>query len=81
MTVRVLFFALLRERAGMTETSVEIEPGTTAGDLWKLLQRRHPRLGDYSGPLRFAVDQAYVDATESLPDNAEVALIPPVSGG
>ena len=81
MTVRVLFFALLRERAGMSETAVEVEAGTTAAGLWRLLQRRHPRLGEYSGPLRFAVDQAYVDGSETLPDNAEVALIPPVSGG
>lgn len=79
MIVRVLFFAYLRERCGVRETSVEIRPGASVGDLWDALRARYPALEGQR--LRFAVNQEYVDNAHTLDDNDELALIPPVSGG
>jgi molybdopterin synthase sulfur carrier subunit len=81
MTLRLRFFASLRERAGTSETTIEVEGPITVEALWQRLRRDVPGLAGYSGPLRFAVDQTYVDNQETLQDNAEVAFIPPVSGG
>ena len=81
MTLKLLFFASLRERAGTSEMTIELDGPITVEALWQRLQRDMPRLASYSGPLRFAVDQSYVDNQETLQDNAEVAFIPPVSGG
>ena len=81
MKLKLLFFASLRERAGTSEMTIELDEPITVEALWHRLQRDHPRLASYSGPLRFAVDQSYVDNQETLQDNAEVAFIPPVSGG
>lgn len=79
MIVRVLFFAYLRERCGVRETSVEIPAGASVADLWDVLRARYPALEEQR--LRFAVNQAYVDNAHSLHENDELALIPPVSGG
>jgi molybdopterin converting factor subunit 1 len=81
MKVTVRLFAMLRERAGTGEIPLEMPDDASVGDVWQRLRREHPRLHEYEGPVRFALDQRYVDIEEPLLDNAEVALIPPVSGG
>lgn len=80
MTVRVLFFASLRERAGRAELAREIGGGTTAGALLEALRRDFPAL-EGSGRLAIAVNSEYADPERVLRDGDEVALIPPVSGG
>lgn len=79
MTVRVLFFAYLRERSGVRETTVELPAGATVADLWRVLRERYEGLDVER--LRFAVNAVYVDNTQVLHENDELALIPPVSGG
>jgi molybdopterin converting factor subunit 1 len=79
VTVRVLFFAHLRERVGVREVAIEQPAGATVADLWRTLVERYDRL-PAEAP-RFAVNRVYVDKTHPLEDNDELALIPPVSGG
>ena len=81
MTVRIRFFAALRERAGGAEAVRTVPEGTTVGSLWEALRREQPALGSYGARIAFAVNQEYVDSDRVLQDNDEVALIPPVSGG
>jgi molybdopterin converting factor subunit 1 len=78
VTIRVLFFAYLRERCGR-EARLEVPDGTSIGDLWAILRARHAVLED--GSVRFALNRVYVDKTHLLHENDELALIPPVSGG
>ncbi len=79
MTVRVLFFAHLRERFGVRETTVEVGEGARVEDVWRVLCGRYQGLA--SERLRLALNQAYVDNGHPLRNNDELALIPPVSGG
>ncbi len=79
MTIRVLFFAYLRERCGVREATIELPEGATVAELWRALVARYDRLP--SEPPRFAVNRLYVDKAHPLHDNDELALIPPVSGG
>lgn len=79
MKVRVLFFAYVRERVGIRETTVELDEGAVVEDLWLRLRERFDRLPQEAP--RFAVNQLYVDKGHPLHDNDELALIPPVSGG
>lgn len=81
MTVRVRFFAMLRERAGRSDDTCELPDGAAVSDLWDALAGRLPQLAPLAATIRFAVNQEYVDRTHQLHDNDEVALIPPVSGG
>jgi molybdopterin converting factor subunit 1 len=79
VTVRVLFFAYLRERCGRREVVLQQPEGTTVEDVWRDLVARYDRLP--ADAPRFAVNRVYVDKTHPLHDNDEIALIPPVSGG
>jgi len=83
MKLRVLYFARLRERFGLAEESLDFA-GTTAADLVAELQARG---GVWAEELaagrafRVAVNQDIVALDAALPDQAEVAIFPPVTGG
>jgi molybdopterin converting factor subunit 1 len=81
VTVRVRFFAVLRERAGRGEIAWEAAPGETVGTLWARLRVALPNLAPSGESVAFAVNREYVDSAHPLADNDEVAVIPPVSGG
>ena len=80
MTVTVLYFAAARERTGTSKESVEFSGGTVK-HLIDALRARHPELERLLPHLRVAVNQEFARAEDVVPDGAEVALIPPVSGG
>jgi sulfur-carrier protein len=83
MKLRVLYFARLRERFGVAEETLDFA-GTTAADL---LAERQARGGVWAEELaagrafRVAVNQDIVALDATLPDRAEVAIFPPVTGG
>jgi molybdopterin converting factor subunit 1 len=81
MKVRVKFFAILRERAGISEVAKEIAEGSTVADLWHQLQKDYPKLDVAGIRLLYAVNQNYVSPDDKLNDKDEVVFIPPVSGG
>jgi molybdopterin converting factor subunit 1 len=81
MRIRLLFFASLRERAGVSELERDVPAPISVAALWESLRQEHPALGDFRGSVAFAVNQRYVDSKTVLQDNDEVAFIPPVSGG
>ena len=79
--VTVLYFAAARDRAGTSSETVDAPSGTTVQTLTEQLVSRHPRLAAVLPHLRVAVNQEFVSPKDEVPDGAEVALIPPVSGG
>lgn len=79
--MRVRLFAALREAAGTDEEQVEAAP------LQALLDDLCARHGDLFAS-RLSVSTVLIDGTATprdavidVPDGAEVALLPPVSGG
>ena len=81
MRVTMLYFAAARERAGCGTEQLELPDGSTAGKALALACERHPALKAIVGKLRVAVDQDFAPHDRPLRDGAEIALIPPVSGG
>ena len=81
MKIRVKFFAILRERAGVAEATKDIQDGSTVADLWRGLQQDYPKLDVPGIRLLYAVNQNYVGMEHPLSDGDEVVFIPPVSGG
>jgi MoaE-MoaD fusion protein len=81
MKIKVKFFAMLRERAGIAELTKEIREGSTVADLWTLLQQDYPKLAIPGIRLLYAVNRDYVTPERFLKDSDEVVFIPPVSGG
>lgn len=80
MKFRVLLFAAARQVAG-DSVEVEVDAPATAAAIAEALIAAQPTLEPLVRHGRLAVDSAYVDPNATIPDDAEVALIPPVSGG
>jgi molybdopterin converting factor subunit 1 len=78
--MKVLFFAQLREAAGMESADLAAD-GLTDDGLWVLLVARWPGLAAHRANVRLARNGVYAAAGEMFRAGDEVALIPPVSGG
>ena len=77
--VEVLYFASLRDAAGVASEQVDSSATDLAG-LYMELQARH----GFALPqarLRVAVDGAFSDWSDGLRSGSSIAFIPPVSGG
>jgi molybdopterin converting factor subunit 1 len=81
MKVHVLFFAQARERAGSARATLELADGSRVADALAEIERLHPGLGELRSHLAVAVNQRLAARDAVLPDGAEIALLPPVSGG
>jgi len=81
MTITVLFFAQVREQTGRARGTLELPEGSTVADALRQLEREHPGLGAMRQHVAVAVDQKLVKGDAALRDGAELALLPPVSGG
>ena len=81
MRVQVRFFASFAERTGCRTDSVELERGADVSELWQLLIERYPSLVDIGVRPLVACDMSYADWDTQLDGVAEVAFLPPVSGG
>lgn len=75
MSVRIRWFAALRERRAREEELVELVPGTTVGELYA-------KVSPIPGlPVALVVNRALVPASTPLQDGDEVAFLPPLGGG
>lgn len=83
MTIRVRYFASLREALGSGET-VEAAEGSTVAQLRDALIARggeHAQALARGRAIRSALDQTLCDESAALRDGAELAFFPPVTGG
>ncbi len=81
--VQVRYFASIRETLGPGE-SVELAAGSTLGALRDALIARggsHAEALARGRALRAALNQVMADESAAVPDGAEVAFFPPVTGG
>jgi molybdopterin converting factor subunit 1 len=81
MRVRLLFFAVLREITGQTESDIELPEGTRPREVWQNLRASYAKLADYEQPPMTAVNESYASPDSVLHDGDELAFIPPVAGG
>ncbi len=76
----VLYFAAAREATGTARETLDAAPATVR-DLRRALETRHPALTAVLARCRLAVNQELAEDADAVPPEAEVAVIPPVSGG
>jgi molybdopterin converting factor subunit 1 len=81
MKVRVKLFAVARERVGRDSIEMELPADATVLQLRGALVAQFPPLADVIPHVRFAVNSEYAADAVVIPTDAEVAIIPPVSGG
>lgn len=81
MTITVLLFAQARESAGHGRATLELPEGSRVADALAMLERDHPALAALRPHLAIALDRRLVGLETPLTPGAELALLPPVSGG
>ncbi len=84
MNCRVLYFARLRERFDLAEELLDFAGTPSVADLIAQLQARGGVWAEELGAtksFRVAVNQELVRTDAPIPDHAEVAIFPPVTGG
>ncbi|MBI1795380.1 MAG: molybdopterin converting factor subunit 1 [Chloroflexi bacterium] len=81
MRVKLLFFATLRDRAGMKFLELEIPEGMTVQELKDKISADYPNLKQSMQSVLISVNKEYAFDEAVIPANAEIAMFPPVSGG
>jgi len=85
MSVRLRYFAWVRERIGKPEEVIELPSGIkTVGDLmaW-LVSRGEEYAHAFEKPqvIRAAIDHRHVRSDAAIKDAREIAFFPPMTGG
>jgi len=81
MNVKILYFAGLRERRGVSEETLSLPDGGDVAMALATIAKQHPHVAPLLPRVQVAVNQVMVAALTPLADGDELALIPPVSGG
>lgn len=86
MTVKLVYFAWLRERFGMSEEQVDVpETVISVSDLFDWFESRGEEFAnvmEHRDILQVAIDQTHVQDKEAMIGDAkEIAIFPPMTGG
>jgi sulfur-carrier protein len=83
LTVSVLYFAALRDLAGVAEELVALPSASPVevSELLHTLEQAHEALRGRLASVRVAVNEEFAPLSTLLRGGEVVALIPPVSGG
>lgn len=79
--ITLLFFATLRELVGEKEASIEVPIGINVKELKSLIGEIFPSLVPSLETTLISVNKEFGFDEDIIPEGAEVALFPPVSGG
>ena len=84
MTVKIVFFASLREKLGVNSVDLQISDSSSVSSLISQLADQHSAewLAILTGVnIRIAVNQKIITDDIGVIDGDEVAFFPPVTGG
>lgn len=79
--IKLLFFATIRDRAGMKSLELDIPTDLTIIQLKEKIGVDYPNLKESMKSVLITIDREYAFDEAVIPLNAEIALFPPVSGG
>jgi molybdopterin synthase catalytic subunit len=79
--VKVLFFGQLKDIAGRSEDSAEVQTGATLESLFEHYAAQFPRMRDLRPSIVIARNQQFAHSATPMSEGDEIAFLPPVSGG
>ena len=77
MTIRVRYFASLRESMGRIDDTLVVENIFSVSDVWRVVSEGRP-LPEH---ILCAVNMEYADPQTVVKEGDEIAFFPPVTGG
>jgi molybdopterin synthase sulfur carrier subunit len=77
MTIKVRFFASLRESIGTGEKIIESQDAMSAVQVWNVCTQK----SELPSNILVAINQEYVKSDTMVKSGDEVAFFPPVTGG
>lgn len=81
MKIKIQLFAIAKQSVGQDHIEVELRDSATIADLRTAMSIQHPDLAPLLPAMAFAIDAEYVRDDAPISPNADIACIPPVSGG
>ena len=75
--IQVRLFAVLRERAGVSERTLSVPAGSCIADAWRLMEIAEPLPAN----VLVARNMEYASLDSRLEAGDEIAFFPPVTGG
>lgn len=81
MKINIIMFAVAREIVGESSVELELPDNSTIRQLKNALVDRYPDLQEIVDRSAFSINQEYANDEQEVPDDAEIGMIPPVSGG
>lgn len=79
--ITVLFFATMRDHIGERKLTLDIPPGSLVRDLKSILAEQYPKATGALEATLVSINRDYAFEEDVIPDGAEVAMFPHVSGG
>ncbi len=79
--VKLLFFATLRDRAGTKSMELDIPADLTIHELKEKISNEFPNLKESMSSVLITINREYAFDEAVIPQDAELAMFPPVSGG
>jgi molybdopterin converting factor subunit 1 len=79
--IKLLFFATLRDRAGTRSVELDIPTDLTVQGLKEKIAIEYPNLRESMSSVLITINREYAFNDAVIPQNAELAMFPPVSGG
>ena len=79
--IKLLFFATLRDRAGTKSMELELSSNLTVQELKDKISDEYPNLKDSMSSVLITINREFAFDDAVIPENAELAMFPPVSGG
>jgi len=79
--IKLLFFATIRDRAGVKTLELDIPADLTVQGLKDKLSTDYPNLKESMSSVLMTINREYAFDEAIVPPNAEIGMFPPVSGG
>jgi molybdopterin converting factor subunit 1 len=79
--IKLLFFATIRDRAGVKTLEMDIPVDLTILGLKEKLAADYPNLKESMKSVLITINREYAFDEAVVPLNAEIGMFPPVSGG
>src|SRR5260370_16934314 len=79
VSVRVLFFGMLRDIVGRAEDRIEVVDGSRLESVFERYAQQFPRLGALKSSIVLASNHQFCEPSAAVSDGDEIAFLPPVN--